>query len=318
MHNCNQMTETMTDLLFAEKNQGLPEAIKKCPRCAAEYAALSETLDIFDQATTMAVPAPQYWAGYEAQLRTKLAAANATQASRQMWSNLGFASLRLGWLMPLLLVVSGLAFASFWNWRDSAPASFAHTNQGKTTLSPRADDNGAVPVNYNIDTPQPRRKPNNGRAEKPTRKEGSRAPSKKPFSVFDPYPLAVEYEAPPTVSPFEAAQNLEKAQMLLRGFRNVKPADDGVTFDVADEKSRSRALLQSITRLRRGAEATGNLPLEDALSSLEPVLLDIANLPARAPAEDVMAIKDLMQRNEIVGLLQNYLQSFGATNAIAD
>ncbi len=317
MHNCNQMTETMTDLLFAEKNQAELEVIKKCPRCAAEYTALNETLDIFDQAVTMAVPKPQYWAGYEASLRAKLAAAATVEPpAKQFLGSLGFASLRLAWLMPLLFVVSGLAFASFWHWRDREQVAPKIALGNQRNFTPRNDP--AVPANFGGDSPQTRRKPNGGRAEKPTRKEGSRAPSKKPFAVFDPYPLALEYEAPPTVSPLEAAQNLEKAQMLLRGFRNVKPTDDGITFDVADEKSRSRALLQSIAKLRRGAEATGNLPLEDALGSLEPVLLDIANLPERAAAEDVLAIKDLMQRNEIVGVLQNYLQSFGATYAVAD
>ena len=93
--------------------------------------------------------------------------------------------------------------------------------------------------------------------------------------------------------------------MLLRAFRNAPPATNA-TFDLSYEKKRSRHLLYRNIVLRREAEMRGDWPLEEVLSSLEPLLLDIANLPARPTSDDVLPIKERMQKKEIVTKLQLY------------
>ena len=107
----------------------------------------------------------------------------------------------------------------------------------------------------------------------------------------------------------ETSRHIERAQMLLRSFRNVRSSEGDDSFDLSYEKRRSRELLDKNVALRRGAEMKGNLPVEELLVSLEPYLLDIANLPDSPAPEDVRAIKDRLEKREVVATLQVYSAS---------
>lgn len=110
----------------------------------------------------------------------------------------------------------------------------------------------------------------------------------------------------PLMNPFvdvETARHIEQAQLFFRSFRNTSDAGD---FDAEAEKRRSRALLSRNATLRRGAEARGNMPVEELLGSVEPFLLDIANLPDRPTPTEVRSIKERMQKKEIIAALQIY------------
>lgn len=56
--------------------------------------------------------------------------------------------------------------------------------------------------------------------------------------------------------------------------------------------------------LRREAASRGNLPVESLLDSLEPILIDIANLPDRPAPADVREINERMRRKNLVAMLQ--------------
>jgi hypothetical protein len=56
--------------------------------------------------------------------------------------------------------------------------------------------------------------------------------------------------------------------------------------------------------LKREADTAGEIQVGSLLENLEPILLDIANLPAGAGAEDVRVINDRVERKNIVALLQ--------------
>src|SRR5262249_35995731 len=101
------------------------------------------------------------------------------------------------------------------------------------------------------------------------------------------------------VEDFETQKHVERAQMLLRAIRNTEVAADE-TVDVSFEKELSRQLLSENLVLRRNAEANGKFPEKSLLSSLEPFLIDIANLPEQAKADDLRAVKDRVTRTEIV------------------
>jgi hypothetical protein len=58
--------------------------------------------------------------------------------------------------------------------------------------------------------------------------------------------------------------------------------------------------------LRREAESSGKFPAKSVLGSLEPFLIDIANLPDKAKPTDVRQITDRVQRTEIVAELRSY------------
>ncbi len=113
----------------------------------------------------------------------------------------------------------------------------------------------------------------------------------------------------PMINPFidiETARHIERAQLLLRSFRNTRDSGSQPDPDLSYEKQQSRGLVYKNILLRRDAEAKGNMPAEELLGSLEPFLLDIANLPDRPSNADVRSIKERMQKKEIVSALQIY------------
>ena len=104
----------------------------------------------------------------------------------------------------------------------------------------------------------------------------------------------------------DTASHLEQAQDLLLSFRNIKFSDDDEEVDVSYEKAESRRLLNENVVLRRDAEMAGKFPAKSVLGSLEPFLIDIANLPDKAPPRELRQIKDRVQKTEIVAELRGY------------
>jgi hypothetical protein len=99
-------------------------------------------------------------------------------------------------------------------------------------------------------------------------------------------------------------RHAERVERLLRSFRNARLTDDDPTLDVADARRQSKRLLHSNIALRREATSAGDLPVEGWLDSLEPVLLDISNLPDKPSPDDVGSIKERIRRRQLVGVLQ--------------
>lgn len=101
------------------------------------------------------------------------------------------------------------------------------------------------------------------------------------------------------------ARHVEQAQLLLRSFRNSPVSERrAAAYDLPHEKRRSQKLVYRNIVLRREAASAGNKPFEAMLSSLEPILIDIANLPDRPAREDVRSIKERMQKKNLLALLQ--------------
>ena len=114
------------------------------------------------------------------------------------------------------------------------------------------------------------------------------------FVSPDPRP-----EADPTG--LSASRHAEQAQQLLRSFRN---AERGGGDNLAYERERSQALLYQNILLRREAASSGNVAVESVLGSLEPILVDIANLSDKPAREDVRSINERMKKKDIVAQLQ--------------
>ena len=100
------------------------------------------------------------------------------------------------------------------------------------------------------------------------------------------------------------AIHFQKSELLLRSFRNVRPGKPGAAPELEYEKKLAQKLIYQNMILRREADASGDAQVSSLLESLEPILLDIANLPANARAADVKTIKDRVERKNIVALLQ--------------
>ena len=100
------------------------------------------------------------------------------------------------------------------------------------------------------------------------------------------------------------ATHLEKSELLLRAFRNLRLAERGVSAEVGYERNRAQQLVYQNIMLRREADAAGDVQVATLLGSLEPILLDIANLPEHPLDEDIHAIQKRVERKNIVALLQ--------------
>jgi hypothetical protein len=291
MHDCRKTQLQMTDWLFEDTTAPRMTQIGDCQSCYEQYHALRTALHSFDQASTVMMPEENYWAGFEAVLRVKLAQdVKPKRSHRLAW--------RFGWLVPaavglvvLLFAVLGHSRAPQVDTEDQIAANLVKPNQRTTEAEQEA----------------PKYNPKKRRAEKPAkpeRKEPSRPPDKKPYLLSDPNPIlamnaVASFENPTT------SKHFERAQMLLRAFRNA-PASGNTTFDLAYEKKRARHLLYETIVMRREAETRGDWPMEEVLSNLEPLLLDIANLPQRPTTDDVTPIRERMQKQEIVAKLQLY------------
>ncbi len=102
---------------------------------------------------------------------------------------------------------------------------------------------------------------------------------------------------------FETTRHLEKAQVLLRSFEN---ASSSSAEELAYNKQVSRKLLLRNILLRREAESSENTPAKSLLTGLETLLLDIANLPARPVAGDLVSVKKRIRKSEIIIAMQVY------------
>jgi len=111
----------------------------------------------------------------------------------------------------------------------------------------------------------------------------------------------------------DTAKHIEQSQNLLRSIRNLPTPDGDDEIDVSYDKALSRRLLNENVVLRRDAEMKAKFPTKTLLTDLEPFLIDIANLPDRAKAEEVRAIKERVQKTEIVAALIDY-QDRGTNN----
>jgi hypothetical protein len=291
MHDCRKIQLQMTDWVFEDATASRMRQIGDCQPCYEQYHALRAALHSFDQASASMMPEEDYWAGYEATLRVKLA----QDASPQRWPRIAW---RFGWVIPATVGVVVLLFAILGHSR--APQIGTEDQVARNVVKP----------NQRTTEPEqeaPKFNPKKRRTEKqikPERKEPSRPPDKKPYLLSDPNPI-LAMNAAMTVENPTTSKHFERAQMLLRAFRNA-PANGNATFDLAYEKKRARRLLYETIVMRREAETRGDWPMEDVLSNLEPLLLDIANLPQRPTNDDVTPIRERMQKQEIVAKLQLY------------
>lgn len=108
------------------------------------------------------------------------------------------------------------------------------------------------------------------------------------------------------IDEIETAKHIEQTENLLRSIRNYIVADGEEEIDVTYDKALSRRLLIENVVLRRDAEMKAKFPTKTLLADLEPLLIDIANLPDHAKPEEVRAIKERMQKTEIVAALVDY------------
>ena len=301
---CLNLLETYLDGEAAGREaEEVRTHLMKCAACEEKYEALTAENEVYARYDRAIEISPAIWNGIAASIN-----AEERQAQPESKSNFGewlsglFAIPSLRFAMPavalvLIAVVVGVAYL-----RMRPP--HAPSNATVDLVA------GALPKpagNKSIGPPPPFVK----------KEDGSNGPTL----------LAVKYEPrtnrvtrstdqsdvlPDTdaqsgdLEDRDTATHLEQAQNLLTSFRNIKYSDTDEEVDVSFEKSESRRLLSENVVLRREAEQAGKFPAKSMLGSLEPFLIDIANLPDKAKPADVRQITDRVQRTEIVAELRGY------------
>jgi hypothetical protein len=313
MHDCGKTTERLVDLVFdelgSEARQHLLTEVEGCQDCLAQYRSMVETLHAYDRTMDAAMPDESYWAGYEERLRARLRLVRPNIRQRlSIWiGGLGFLIRRpipAAAAQALILISIGW----YWNW----------LHQSKTADSPSPPPIARATPSLEV---KPREETT---VSAPKSSEPRKAGSARYAKKGRPLPPVIREERQDDVAAVdsesagpdrtwagnslfdpETLRHFERAQLLLRSFRNAVPTDRA-SIDLAYEKQFSRRLLYQNILLRRGAEARGNLPAEEVLESLEPVLLDIANLPERPSPDELSGIKQRLERKELIAELQLY------------
>ena len=316
MHDCVKTSEQLIDLVFAElgseaRRRMLAE-MAGCQHCLAQYQSMTETLRVFDQAAEVALPGESYWAGYEARLRTRLQQERPTLKQRLAdW-------LARFWLLSLrpLPLAAGLAALflltlGWWNWQRRQIVVPAPITPELVKINPTPSPRVEPQVADVAVMPKPNSVPNRQRlVHSKAANQVSRPAIQHAEPPEETVAIGVEaerFEQPQAVNSLfnpETARHFEKAQLLLRAFRNASAVKGSGRIELAYEKQLSQRLLYQNILLRRDAEMKGNLPAEEALNSLEPFLLDIANLPDRPLPSDLSGIRERLQRKDLIVALQ--------------
>lgn len=154
-------------------------------------------------------------------------------------------------------------------------------------------------------TPEPAREqqppPAKGNEETPKRQQPKKIVREpKPGEQFAAVPAPIRSADAQTLT----AMHFEKSETLLLAFRNVRLNEPGAAKEVGYERKRAQQLVLQNMMLRREADAAGDVQISSLLESLEPILIDIANLPQSPDENAVRTIRQRVERKNIVPLLR--------------
>ena len=145
------------------------------------------------------------------------------------------------------------------------------------------------------ESPEPQSSPSKGNEQKsprPAKRPIAREP--KPGEQFAAIPEPVRSADAETMT----AMHFETSERLLLAFKNVR------VDEVSYERNRAKQLVFQNMLLKREADAAGDAQISSLLENLQPILIDIANLPDKPDENAVRAIRERVERKNIVGLLR--------------
>ena len=281
---CSELLEEYLDgELEPQAQSQVSEHLIECADCSASFAALTAEQALFARYDREVEVPPFLW--------TRVAAHTvAENNSPKHWTAI-FARPLASVIAVLLLVIAvGIIYLAS---RQPEP--------NKTV----ADSEKAAPSQ-----PKEPEKPDFVAAQPKARPRVKRATNRVAPDQSDVWSSDLAYL---DIDEQDTARHIEQTQNLLRSIRNVPTSDSDEEIDVTYDKQLSRRLLNENVVLRRDAEMKAKFPTKTLLTDLEPFLIDIANLPDHARPEDVRAIKERVQKTEIVAALLVY-QDRGANN----
>ena len=308
---CVNLLETYLDGEATERESDqIQTHLATCSMCTNRHEALTAENELFARYDREVEISPALWNGVAARIALEDRQAK-SRSSLGEWIAGWFAMPSFRFAMPTmaLVLIALLVGLAYWRTRPQPPShdnSIARVDNPKpvTSSSPESavtpNDQSTTAPAAGTNTGSEGRNPMVLAAYHPPRATTNTRSSDQSDVLPDPENNGG------TMEERDTASHLEQAQNLLLSFRNIKYSDTDEEVDVSYEKSESRRLLSENIMLRREAESSGKFPAKSVLGSLEPFLIDIANLPDKAKPTDVRQITDRVQRTEIVAELRSY------------
>ncbi|HYV25379.1 MAG TPA: zf-HC2 domain-containing protein [Pyrinomonadaceae bacterium] len=312
---CVNLLETYLDGEATERESDqIQTHLATCSMCANKHEALTAENEMFARYDREVEVTPALWNGVAARIALEdRQAESKSKPGLGEWIAGWFAmpSFRFAAPTMALVLIALLIGLAYWRTKPQQPTHdnlIAHVDSPKpvTSSSPAStvkpsDQSITAPASAGTNTDSKEINSNVlAKYERPSRPNMVRSSDQS-----DVLP-DTESNNGGTMEERDTASHLEQAQNLLLSFRNIKYSDTDEEVDVSYEKSESRRLLSENIMLRREAESSGKFPAKSVLGSLEPFLIDIANLPDKAKPTDVRQITDRVQRTEIVAELRSY------------
>jgi Putative zinc-finger len=199
----------------------------------------------------------------------------------------------------LLIVAAIIGFVAYQNSNQRDPKQVALAQQTPSPMPVASVEPSRSPEIK--ESPEPQASPTKGNKEKsprPVKRPIVREP--KPGEQFAAIPERVRSADSETMT----AMHFETSERLLLAFKNVRLDEAGAAEEVGYERKRAKQLVYQNMLLKREADAAGEVQISSLLESLEPILIDIANLPDRPDENTVREIRERVERKNIVGLLR--------------
>jgi hypothetical protein len=284
-----------------------------CVGCASEFEALTAAEEVFARYDRELNISPAMWQAIEARTASESRqVASVARPGAWEWFTGLFTAPRFGYAfagalaVSIIAIVFGLMFLKI----HQPPAQGPVAINGRQNITP-VMLSGSDATN----APAPVTSPSPGEGIASPRSEEIVASRKMPKHIGglkkkdDPGVLFADV-AYSDLEEKDTAEHIRQAENLLRSIRSLQAADDDSAdnseIDVSYEKAMSRRLLSENAVLLSDAEAAGKFPTKELLKDLEPFLIDIANLPDKSTATQLRAIKDRVQKTEIVAALVSY------------
>ena len=305
---CNECLNLIEQYIDGEAPERDAEQVSAhlitCANCAREFETLTAEQEIYARYDHELEIPPSMWGVIAARTAVEDSAIGAkSQSGSRQWLAGLFTLPRFGFAfssaMAVLVVVVAVGIIYLRNHQDQNPPFIAGMNNANTLLTPTKPTEATKSSAIEVD------KPLNPPSANPAKTSKVNSSARKKSVAGDQGGVLFTDAAYTDIEDRDTASHLEQAQNLLLSIRNIK-SDDDEEIDVTYEKSESRRLLNENIVLRRDAEMAGKFPAKSVLGSLEPFLIDVANLPDKAPAPDVRQIKDRVQKTEIVAELRGY------------
>ena len=226
----------------------------------------------------------------------------ASESPRRWGWNWGYATAAFASIAIVALIIGWKFFGSDFRQREEVAFQSPSTPVASPTVSPSPE-----PEPQQSPETESQQKPENPRRQQsPPRRPPAREP--KPGEQFAVIPENAQPVTPERTRSADSqtmtALHFERAETLLRAFRNVELGEPESAAEVRYERTRAKQLVYQNMMLRREADASGDVQIASLLENLEPILLDIANLPDKPDDDTVRVIRERVERKNIVALLQ--------------